>query len=190
VNRAYEILCTARVMGRANEEMSREERRTAPAGGNGGSPFDQVKATPSSEGARVRMLLRDALTPPERLVFVEMLLLRYELDSPLDLLGGGAEDRNLSCSLNVTWPDPTIEGLDRDESRKTLSALTAAMKAATKAARPQSTQARSDAGRFDGWLIYGSAQQTDKAFQALLGSLHARGLGVRQTIRDLTLSRI
>ena len=181
VARSYELLCTARVMGRASEEMARGPAASA--------------ARPASSGGgpdrRVRPGVRDSAVPPDRLVAVEMLLIRYELDNPMSLLTERPEDRNLSCTLNIAWPKPGAPASFAEGGTRPLrAALEAAFRETAQATAP--TAARSDLddiGRFVGWLSYPTATKADEAFRTFHAALQARGLGAEQTIREVTIPR-
>lgn len=178
VARSYELLCTARVMGRASEEMSR-----------GPAPARAASTPHGGHDRRVRPGVRDTAVAPDRLVAVEMLLIRYEIDNPMSLMTERPEDRNLSCTLNIAWPipgSPASEG----STRPIREALDAAFREAARTTAP--TAARSDhddIGRFVGWLSYPTATKADEAFKTFHAALQARGLGVVETIREVTIPR-
>jgi hypothetical protein len=173
VARSYELLSTARVVGRASAELSRGAR--TPAG--------------SARDRHVRTGVRDTAVPPDRLVGVEMLLLRYELDSPLAFMTEPAEDRNLSCTLNVSWPLPGAAASD-GPTRPIREGLEAAFREAARSTTPTASRAdQDDIGRFIGWLSYPTAVKADEAFKVLQAALKARKLGIVQTIREVTIPR-
>ena len=187
---AYQTLGTARVVGRASEEMSRpagparaaataEERpRTGPA--------------PTAEGAdgRVRRGYRDKDADPARTVEVELLLIRFEVADPMELLSGAPEDRNLSCSLNVSWPSRTAPPPPPEVAAPTLHALSEAFDAATAGkSRPVSARSGVEGGRFAGWLSFPTVARAEAAFEAFHAELNRRGLFVAQSIRDIFVPR-
>jgi hypothetical protein len=177
VARSYELLCTARVRGRASEEIARD---VAPAAHHPSAGRDR----------QVRPGVRDAAVPPDRLVAAEMLLLRYELDSPLSLMTEPAEDRNLSCTLNVSWPMPGASAAGAGDTKATREALELAFRETARRTAPTASRAdRDDIGRFVGWLSYPTALKADEAFKAFQAALKARKLGVVQTIREVTIPR-
>lgn len=202
VTHAYELLSTARVMGRADEEIRREEaarsagqawratsQTQSPTAGP--NPFSRVQPdrVPPAEG-RARTGVRDQIPDPHRLIGVEMLLLRYELDGPSALLlGGRPEDRNLSCNLNIEWPTGEARGRGTGISAKILPAIQAAFHAACKSVPPASASGRAEGEQFVGLISYASALQADEAFKALRKSLADQGYGVIQTIREVTIPR-
>ncbi len=203
LTRAYEILSTARVMGRADEEMRREDsarehqnatadRPSRPSAEAGPNPFARVRPdrTPSRDGTS-RQGVRDPVAEPGRLVGLEMLLLRFELEGPLGLLAGAPEDRNLSCSLHIAWPvdESTKPRIDPDRVAASHNVLMRAFEAARSRVPPISAEGRVEGERFVGLLSYNSALQADEAFKVFRKSLLEKGYGVSQTIRDLTIPR-
>lgn len=202
VTRAYELLSTARVMGRADEEMRREEAsRAASPGGRASSqgdprtttsnPFSRVHPTrsPSAEG-QSRSGVRDQVSDSTRLVAVEMLLLRYELDGPATLLlGGKPEDRNLSCNLNIEWPCREAGMVVPRLAAAILPTIQESFRVACKAVPPSSASSRSEDGRFVGLISHASALQADEAFKAMRKFLRDQDCGVVQTIHEIAIPR-
>lgn len=179
VARSYELLCTARVMGRASAEM-------AGAGAAG--------AARAAGGARadrqVRTGVQDPGPSPERVVGVEMLLIRYDLDGAAALLLERPEERNLSCTLNVAWPRPGIGPVAPAEAEAIRRDLDRAFRQAARATGPIGSSGEWDeAGRFAGWLSFPTAVKADEAFHMLHRLLKQHRLGVMETIRDVTIPR-
>lgn len=192
LTRSYEILSTARVMGRADEEMRREEavrtarkQPTPTPNPDAPNPFSRVE--PSRTSARVGV--RDRVSDPSKLVAVELLVLRYEMDGPLGLLAGAQHDRNLSCTLNLSWPAPESPRVNPISAAVALQAIQTAFEAARQEVPPQSLDARFDGDHFSGLLSYGSALKADEAFKILRKALNSQDYGVVQTIMDLTIPR-
>jgi hypothetical protein len=179
VARSYELLCTARVMGRANEEMTRAPAAAEPRPRGATAPNRHVRAGVHDEGLA-----------PERLVGIEQLRIRYELDSPMSLMLERPEDRNLSCTLNVTWPLPAAGTLDAAAARPIREALDGAFREAARQTAPTASSADDDEpARYVAWLSYSTARKADDAFKVLHAALRARGLGVVETIREVTIPR-
>jgi curved DNA-binding protein CbpA len=145
----------------------------------------------ADDKGRVRPGVVDKRVEPTNLVNVEMLWMRYEVEDFLELLTPRTEDRHLSGSLTITWPDPTLADRAATIPRadRILRALNAAFDEAR--ARPEVRGARSriEAGRFEAWLSYPNGGAAWQAFKALHVGLKARGLGVKQWTRDLTVPR-
>jgi hypothetical protein len=185
LTRSYEILSTARVMGRASQEEERQDARVRAAAH---PATESPRASAASEpGERTRAGVHDDRVPPERQVQVEMLILRYQLDDPMKLFGLSPEERNLSCTLQIAWPPPGVD-LPADP-RPILKGLNRAYKAATKAARPNDSRSEEADGRFAAWLSYGTAVKADHAFHAFKTTLNEWSMGVVETIRELTIPR-
>lgn len=179
VARSYELLCTARVMGRASEEMARSPAR---------SPEPRPR-TASGHDRRVREGVHDTGVAAERLVNVEQLLIRYEIDSPTSLMTERPEERNLSCTLNLAWPRPDAPSPGSDAARSLRMALEDAFREVAGRSAPTASSADEDPGRFAGWLTYPTARKADDAFKLLHAALLARGLGAVETIREVTIPR-
>lgn len=182
LTRSYEILSTARVMGRASEEISRGNAAPEPA-------RRAPEPAPPTGEPRIRSGIRDTAVSPELRVDVEMLLLRFEIDNPMDLIASSPSDRNLSCNLNIAWPAADLEPPGPDRVAAVQRALDEAVRIATRSARPVSQQVRGETGRFVAWLSYASAVEAGEAFTAFHAALRERGLGVQQTIREVAIPR-
>jgi hypothetical protein len=109
VARAYELLSTARVMARASEDVDRpgsrpersphfEPRPSAPKG------EPDLAADLKSWGGAARSHEGDSPEEAAKIVTVELLILRFEASSSLNLFATSPGDRNLSCSIHAAWP--------------------------------------------------------------------------------------
>jgi hypothetical protein len=143
------------------------------------------------ETSRIRAGLTDRDVEPGRLVAVEVLWRRYEVNDFLDLLSDAPGQRNLSGSLELTWPDPQATGpaLSADHQERVHRALNAAFDDIR--GRTPVLTARSNIldGRFEATLTYRDGPSAADAFKRLHVNLRARGLGVRQWTRDVTVPR-
>jgi hypothetical protein len=139
----------------------------------------------------VRPGVSDTVHDPGRVVAVEKLWVRYEVDHVWLLHEGSSEDRFLSCCLNIAWPDPNLASRAEllPTAEETLGQLTEVF-ALVRAQTPV-TSARCDVQdhRFQGWLSYASTQLAWNAFNKLHQELNARGLSVKQWTRDLIIPR-
>ena len=113
------------------------------------------------------------------------------MECSLDLFARSPEDRNLSCSLHVSWP---VLGLaDRavsiPDAPRTLKKIGDAFK--SKAVRKHSLNQRSNVehGRFEGWLTYPTAIMASEALEALREALAADGLEVEKVLREMSIPR-
>jgi DnaJ-like protein len=181
LSQAYELLCSARVIRAAHFEPStRAGRPTPPAG-----------ASPKAE--TVHAGIHDKDVDPSRIVAVEHLCVRYLWDDASYLWltqGVPEEQRFLSCSLNINWPDATRP--DRSvpiRDRAVVATLSEVFDALIISTRAIASRSRIDDDRFAGWLSYSSFDRSWKALKALHEGLRAHGLGLRQWSRDLFLPR-
>ncbi len=160
-------------------------------GSGGGTSSDREATNLSGWGGAPRPHLTQALAELARIVSVELLILRFELECSLDLFTRNPEDRNLSCTLHIIWP---LEELaERNEpiadAAKLLGAIDEAFKA--KAVRKHALTKRShvEGGRFVGWLTYPTAVMASEALEALREALVAHGMTVEKQVREMALPR-
>jgi len=180
LSQSYELLCSARVVRAAHFEAAPPPAAARP------------RREPSAE--TVHSGIHDKEVDPARVVAVEHLCVRYLWDDASYLWLGQAvpeEQRFLSCSLNISWPDgaridpradiPGAEGI--------VAELGEIFDATIIGTRVINSRTHIDDGRFAGWLSYSSFDRSWKALQALHQSLRRNGLGMRQWSRDLFLPR-
>ena len=126
-----------------------------------------------------------------RIVAAELLILRFELECSLDLFARNPEDRNLSCTLHLTWPlDELVERAEPiPDTARTLKALEEAFK--TKAVRKLALTKRSqtEGGRFVGWLTYPTAVMASEALEAFREALMPHEMTVEKQVREMALPR-
>ncbi|QDV38289.1 J domain-containing protein [Tautonia plasticadhaerens] len=181
VARSYELLSRARVAGRFAVESG--EHPAAPV-----NPV--VPKTPEDEGASVRSGVRDRVDHPILLVDVELLLLRVELENPYEVIAIPASKRNLSCTLNVSWPPAVAaDAPPGPDPAGVLPRVVEAFGLALKQTRPTSSAQDDGPSAFRGWLSYPSAQESYDAFNRLRQALKGLGLGVSQRIREVIIPR-
>lgn len=190
--RCYELLSTARVMGRAHSELLRTNepppRAANPTANPTANPFETIRPTAArAEDGGARAGARDSHLPPDRLVAVEMLLIRYEMETPLGMLATPSEDRNLSCTLHFTWPPRGTSAAEKGASQ--LRGMEDAFHKTMRKSHAISGWSRVDDGAFQGWLTYSSAVRADEAFRMFRASISKINLGVEETIRDITIPR-
>jgi hypothetical protein len=153
--------------------------------------FQNVIQVEVPDTGRVRPGVHDRQVIPSRLVAIEMVWVRYEVEDVLTLLAEKSENRSVSGALTVTWPDPNLGGvlplaLPTD---RILRALNAAFDDVTRRTSPSSSKSQIDGGKFEAWLSYPNGNLAWAAFKVLHVGLKARGLGVRQWTRDITMPR-
>ena len=184
VTRSYEQLSRARVAGRLADEVA-GSASTAPGAPD---PVDPLTRT-DADGVSVRSGFRDPVDSPGLLVDVELLLLRLELEDPYALLTSDTAARNLSCSLNVTWPAADARGEAVSSAADVIPKLRKAFGQAMLQVRPISQREDARGDDFRGWLAYETARRASESFNALRKALKARGLGTRQWTREIVIPR-
>ena len=187
LGQAYEFLCSARVIRAAHFEAPKPTVRpsTSPR-------VPHPHHEPNTE--TVHPGLQDKDIAPSHIVAVEHLCVRYLWDHASYLWLGQAvpdEERFLSCSLNLSWPDATRPDHeksihDRTEILASLSEIFDALIISTQVVNSQSSI---DEDRFSGWLSYSNFDRSSKALHSLHQALRSRGMGLRQWSRDLFLPR-
>jgi hypothetical protein len=177
-----------RIVVRAYESLaeSREARRVPPA-----RPSPTSTSYSSQDTGQVRQGVHDHGLDPSRIVAVEILWMRYEVEDVIELLSQGPNQRSLSGSLHLTWPDEEQAGLlpvipDALLVLRDLHAAFDHLRAKTKV---QASHLTVREGRFEAWLSYPSGSIAWEAFRTLHILLRMRGLGVRQWTRDLAIPR-
>ena len=133
------------------------------------------RAKPERKTESVHAGIFDHETPRARLVAVELLCIRYLWDDA-DFLWltqrAPDEDRFLSCSLNISWPDQDAASrpMSHDDGAQILTALQDAFDQMIINTRVVSSRSRIEDDRFGGWLAYSNF---DRAFKALGGAARA-----------------
>jgi DnaJ domain len=183
---SYEVLSTARVMRAARAEPTGRPDRTADANAPG-RHFE-----PSAE--TVRKGFHDRDVPAGRLVGVEHLCVRYLWDDAVYLWlmhKQSDEERFLSCSLNVTWPDQNQSGagLKDEEADKIIADLGAIFDHMVVSTRVITSRCHAEDRQFAGWLSYSSFDRSWKALKRLHEAIRSRNLGLRQWSRDLFIPK-
>jgi hypothetical protein len=185
LSQAHELLCSARVVRAAHFESPRPSVRPAAHQG-------QPRREPDTE--TVHAGLHDKDLDPSHIIAVEHLCVRYLWDHASYLWLGQAvpdDQRFLSCSLNLSWPDTS--GSDRGaplaERPAILAALSEIFDAMIISTHVVNSRSSIEDDCFSGWLSYSSFDRSSKALQALHHALRSHGLGLRQWSRDLFLPR-
>jgi hypothetical protein len=196
---AYEVLSTARVArATAREEAAPPRAGYRPQVRPEGPFAPRAEATPPPRGTArpddsesVRRGVTEPAVDPAQVVDVEKLAIRYQADHIWLISEHSAENRYLSCSLNLTWPAPGVSTPPEEipGHERTLRGLQATFDAV--AAKTSATSSRSVVvdGRFSGWLSYPSNDRLSQAFNQLRSGLHDVGLVVHQWSRDLIVPR-
>ena len=183
---SYEILSTARVMRATRVEPTSSRGQTADA------TTPPRRAEPSAE--TVRGGIHDRDVPAGRLVGVEHLCVRYLWDDAAYLWltqKQSDEERFLSCSLNVTWPDQnqsTVAMKDK-EVDDIIADLVEIFDHMVVSTRVVTSRCYAENHQFAGWLSYSSFDRSWKALKCLHEAIRSRGLGLRQWSRDLFIPK-
>ena len=185
VSRAYEILSTARVAERAVTEVVR------PAPATQASPVRPTTNTSAGvQPDRTRAGLRDTVDNPTKLVDVEMFLLRYAITDPMQFLLESAQDRTLSCNLNVSWPGKAqAANWNEHDNAPILALISKAFAPLARKTRAIGSQAQVENGRFIGWLSYPTEAKVKDALKQLHQAFLAQGLGIDQWTREMIVPR-
>ncbi len=149
-------------------------------------------STGEREQARLRPGVRDQGLESFRIVAVEVVWSRLEVGDFLELLRPEAEDRNLEGAIRMTWPDPAAGPVSLPPQipagviHRALNAAFDDLRART---GPKGARSEILEGGFAAELTYPNGPLASEAFKRLHVSLRARGLGVRQWTRDITVAR-
>ena len=124
-------------------------------------------------------------------VAAELLILRFELECSVDLFTRSAENRNLSCSLHLTWPLPDLT--ERAETlpgaAKILKRIGEAFKARGVRKHATTKRAEVEESHFDAWLTYPTAVMASEALEAFREALVEHGLEVEKQVREIAIPR-
>jgi hypothetical protein len=194
VARAYEILSTARVITRASEDSDRprperpphfEPRPSAPKG------EPDLEADLKSWGGAARSHEGDSSEMAAKIVTVELLILRFEVGSSLNLFASSPGDRNLSCSIHAAWPvvEFAETATNLPDAARTLKKIGEAFKAKSVRKHALKNQSSVDHGRFEGWLTYPTAVQASEALEAFRQALQENGLILEKQVREMATPR-
>jgi DnaJ domain len=182
---SYEMLSSARVLRATQAEP--ETRRPDAATATGSRPQE-----PSTESLRGGIHDRDI--SPERIVGVEHLCVRYQWDGLAYLWltqKTADEERFLSCSLNLSWPDQdeSIASLKDRDVEAIVSSLGEIFDHMVVATRVVTSRSHAEDQKFVGWLSYSNFDRSWKALKMLHDAVRSRRLGMRQWSRDLFISK-
>lgn len=185
---AYELMSIARVVQAAERETTQPRR-----------PNVNVKVAPRPAAARprpdatetVRPGLHEPAVHPSQVVDIEKLTVRFEADHVWLITEHSADQRLLSCCLNITWPGSSLTGPADSTAGNSviLTALSGAFDAVCTRANPVASRSTVLEGRFSGWLSFPNNERASAAFALLLDQVHAAGLVVKQWSREIIVPR-
>ncbi len=179
---SYEMLSRARIARAAHAEQGT------------GHPASPPRPRPERPSDSVRPGMHDKNVPPSSLVALELLCVRFlwdEADYVWITERAPDEERFLSCSLNICWPDPITAGQQpaHVEPSSRIATLQHVFDQMIVTTRVVSSRARVADDRFDGWLSYSNFDRAWKAVTTIHQLLSTHGLGLRQWSRDLFIPR-
>ncbi|WP_165064099.1 J domain-containing protein [Paludisphaera rhizosphaerae] len=194
---SYELLSTNRVVRATRGDEAAAPRPTTGSQHAHGAarPHRESthKAEPKSESVYLGIV--DSDIPAQRRAAVELLSVRYLWEQASYLWLGqksSDDDRFLSCSLNVSWPD-RAQGVTHlassAEESEIIASLGEVFDHLVLSTRAVSSRSIVHEDGFEGWLTYSNFDRTWKAVRTLQESLHSRRLGIRQWSRDLFIPR-
>jgi hypothetical protein len=202
VAQAYELMSIARVVQAAERETSRPPRRPTMNVAPAAAPHSHTHPHPEpprGASARGRMDQTETVRPglhepavhPSQVVDVEKLTVRFEADHVWLITEHAADQRLLSCCLNVTWPDSSLNAPAESSAGNSviLTALSGVFDAVCTRAKPVSCHSLVLEGQFSGWLSFASNDRASAAFALLVDQIHAAGLVVKQWSRDIIIPR-
>lgn len=205
---SYEFLSTARVSrATAREEAAPPRRAPQPRWSAADAAHDFAdRSTPpprpeagpgpgprqaSGGPETLRPGVQETARDPAFVVNVEKLSIRYQFDHIWLITEHGSENRVLSCSLNIAWPDPKLDKAPASimGHETILQNLQAGFDRVAAETTADSARSAVVDGRFNGWLSYPSAERASEASNRLSSMLHMVGLSVHQWSRDLIIPR-
>ena len=191
--KAYELMSVARVVMASNREETRPRSTNAtppppPRPGAGGFGANRPKMDRTET---VRPGVKEESFHPTQVVEVETMSVRYEADHVWLITEHGSDQRLLSCSMNITWPNAGIQESPEliPHADIILKSLDEVFNALTTKSKPLSAKSSVVEGRFTGWLSYPNNELAQAAFDQLRETLHSAGLVVNQWSRDLIIPR-
>ena len=170
LSQAYEMLSTARVARASQQEPQPRHPQAAQTHAHAHAQSQRTKPERSTESVHSGIFDHEA--PRARVVAVELLCVRYLWDDA-DFLWltqrAPDEDRFLSCSLNLSWPDQEAASrpTSHDETALVLATLQDAFDQMIVNTRVVTSRSRVEDDRFNGWLAYSNFDRAYKAVGAL-----------------------
>ena len=193
---AYEILSTARVAASAHREFDRPSASSRPTAEphRSRAPSEPPPRTGPTIGPADESLRRGVQEPaidPAQIVEVEKLSIRYQSEGIWLITDRASEQRFLSCSLNLNWPNPglSVSPASIEGAEKIVQNLGEVFDAMVVQSQPVSSRSAIVDDRFTAWLSYPSADRATSAFSLLREMLHSVGLVVSQWSREMVIPR-
>jgi len=173
------------------DEFAARSAAARPSGGNPKGDSDSSATNVSGWGSAPRSHAGEDPAKVARIIAAELLILRFELEASIDLFARSPEDRNLSCTLHITWPlealADTAESLP--DAARTLRKVGEAFKARGVRKHALTKRVEVEGGRFDGWLTYATAVMASEALEAFREAIAANGLELEKQTREMAIPR-
>ncbi len=184
VNQAFEMLCRKRISARVEEEESKPSK----AAQTGEKPSQAAAA--QSDDERVMGGIKDPVYP-SKVVDVELLFIRLEISDPTQFLFTAAADRNLSCTMTLSWPSQLAsqQAIDPNVRKERVELLQKFIKTLVRDTHPQGHVTQATNEQLMSWLTYPTAQAATQAFRQFRQSLLPAEMGVNQRTRELIVDR-
>ena len=168
--------------------------RSPPNGGSrsAGAAADRDGGNLSGWGGAPQAHTSQTVAELLRVVGAELLILRFELECSLDLFARNPEDRNLSCTLHITWPLEELADRLPDpipDAAKTIDAIAEAFKAKAVRKHALTKRSQTEGGRFVGWLTFPTAVMASEALEAFREALLGQGITIDKQVREMALPR-
>jgi hypothetical protein len=195
VSQAYEILSSARVVARANEDLDRSRPARSPHFEPHPSPKPGSAADPTADlkswGGAARSHEGDSPEAVAKIVNAELLIIRFDLGSSLGLYAMSPGDRNLSCSLHIAWPVAELAetASTLPDAVRTLKKIGEALKAKGVRKHALKNQVSVNESRLEGWLTYPTAVMASEALEAFREALQKDGLTLEKQVREMAIPR-
>ncbi len=204
LTQSYEILSTARVASASEREQQAPPRPSWARAQPQPPPRDEPSARPfRTEPPRapnrprpdahesVRPGVSEASDDPAKVVEVEKVSIRFEAEHVWLITDRSRDDRFLSCSLNITWPDPdsNLASGSIPNAEATLKNLERVFEALCAETKPLTSHSSVEVGQFSAWLSFPNDERAQAAFGTFRHLVHTVGLVVKQWSRDLVIPR-
>jgi hypothetical protein len=203
LNQAYEYLSTARVEQTLRPAppvrpasgvfpfRDRPSYSAAASSGFSSDPESEPEPDTETESECVRPGVKDIAFDPNMIVEVEKLWIRHRPTDLWNSVGDAPDDRFLSCSLNIAWPEASLAARawaipDAEAHLRTLTEVFEEIRTLTATV---ASNHRIEDDRFVGWLSYASVNQALLGFRQLRRTLHSHCFRLKEWTRDLIIPR-
>ena len=125
------------------------------------------------------------------LVDVGLLFIRFKLSDPTQFLFTAAAERNLSCTMTISWPPQAAarQQIDPAVRKQRIELLQRLIDGLVKESAPQGHVTQANNEELICWLSYATAESATHAFRRFRLSLLPVEMGVNQHTRELIVDR-